>query len=85
VTTTAGGIPDLVGRSDADGEPVAWLAPPRNPAALAETILHALASADQCAVLRERARLRAERLFTADQMVETTLAVYRETLGEGDK
>ncbi len=50
VTTTAGGIPDLVGANDVDGEPVAWLAPPRNPAALAETILRALASADQCAV-----------------------------------
>lgn len=39
VTTTAGGIPDLVGSIDTDGEPVAWLAPPRDPPALAETIL----------------------------------------------
>jgi glycosyltransferase involved in cell wall biosynthesis len=81
VTTTAGGIPDLVGVHDTDGPPVAWLAPPRNPTALAETILRALASADQCAVMRERARLRAERFFTADRMVEATLAVYREVLG----
>ncbi len=85
VTTTAGGIPDLVGGNDADGEPVAWLAPPRNPAALAETILHALRSADQCAEMRERARLRAERFFTADRMVEATLAVYREVLGEAEQ
>ena len=83
VTTTAGGIPDLVGRNDVDGEPVAWLAPPRDPAALAATILRALSSADQSAVLRERAQLRAERLFTADRMVEATLAVYRELLEEG--
>ena len=29
VTTTAGGIPDLVGRDESGGEPVAWLVPPR--------------------------------------------------------
>jgi glycosyltransferase involved in cell wall biosynthesis len=85
VTTTAGGIPDLVGRNDVDGEPVAWLAPPRDPAALAETIVRALSSADQSVVMRERARLRAERLFVADRMVEATLAVYRELLAEGSK
>jgi glycosyltransferase involved in cell wall biosynthesis len=82
VTTTAGGIPDLVGAHADDGAPVAWLAPPRDPAALAETILHALASPDHSAAMCERARRRAERFFTADRMVEATLEVYGELLGE---
>jgi glycosyltransferase involved in cell wall biosynthesis len=83
VTTTAGGIPDLVGPNDADGGPVAWLAPPRDPPALAEAIIRALSSPEPSAAMRERAQLRAERLFTADCMVEATLAVYREVLEKG--
>jgi glycosyltransferase involved in cell wall biosynthesis len=78
VATTAGGIPDLVGRDESKGEPVAWLVPPRDGPALAETILHALASPDRCKAMQERARERALRRFTADCMVEATLAVYRE-------
>lgn len=78
VTTTAGGIPDLTG-SDVPGEaPVAWTTPPRDPQALATAILRALASPDECAAMQQRARRRAEQLFTADCMVEATLAVYRE-------
>jgi len=47
---------------------------------LAEAILRALASPDECAAMQQRARRRAEQLFTADRMVEATLAVYREML-----
>lgn len=78
VTTTAGGIPDLVGPDPSDGEAVAWLVPPRNAPVLAETILLALASPDQCTAMHERARERAMQRFTADHMVEDTLAIYRE-------
>lgn len=81
VTTTAGGIPDLVGAESPEGGPVAWLAPPRDPQALAQTILAALDSPQACEVMRKRACQRAERHFTADHMVEATLAIYRETLG----
>jgi len=80
VTTTAGGIPDLTGGDDLDGEPVAWTVPPRDPQALAEAILDALESPQKCALFRKRARRRAERLFTAKQMLESTLSVYRELL-----
>ena len=80
VTTTAGGIPDLTGSDDPNMEPVAWVVPPRNPQALAETILRALASPEVCATMQQQARRRAESLFTADHMVETTLNVYREVL-----
>jgi L-malate glycosyltransferase len=81
VATTAGGIPDLVGGEGPGGAVVAWTVPPRDPKALAETILRALASPDECAKLQHLARRRAGEHFTADCMVEATLAVYRERVG----
>ena len=85
VTTTAGGIPDLVGCDEPGAEPVAWTAPPRDSMKLAEAILRALASSDECAAMRQRARLRAEQLFTANHMVEATLAVYREAVERDER
>jgi glycosyltransferase involved in cell wall biosynthesis len=79
VTTTAGGIPDLLG-DQIGREPLAWTVPPRDPPALARSILSALASPDASAAMRERARRRAEEHFTADCMVEATLSVFREGL-----
>jgi glycosyltransferase involved in cell wall biosynthesis len=83
VATTAGGIPDLLG-NNTDEKPVAWLVPPRDPKSLAEAIHHALTSPVECAEMRERAGQRALQHFTADCMVEATLAVYRERKGIGD-
>jgi glycosyltransferase involved in cell wall biosynthesis len=80
VTTTAGGIPELVGGDGLGGGPVAWLASPRNGPALAEIILRALASPVECDAMRRRARDRAVQRFTADCMVDASLAVYREAL-----
>jgi glycosyltransferase involved in cell wall biosynthesis len=77
VTTTAGGISDLVGSDEPGAEPVAWTVPPCDSVRLVEAILRALASPDECAAMRQRACQRAERLFTADQMVEATLEVYQ--------
>jgi L-malate glycosyltransferase len=77
VTTTAGGIPDLVSGDEHCG-PVAWMVPPREPKALSETILRALASPEECARMQALAFRRAEQRFTADCMVEGTMAVYRE-------
>ncbi len=98
VTTTAGGIPDLIG-SESPSPPAplsegegshespaslpkrdgicAWTVPPCDPPALAEAILRALASPQASAAMLDRARRRAEAMFTADRMVEATLAVYR--------
>ena len=81
VTTSAGGIPDLVGGDQAGDPPAAWIVPPRNPKALADAIVHALASPDESRAMCERACQRAKERFTADCMVEATLAVYRETAG----
>ncbi len=61
-----------------DAEPVACLVPPRDPAALSDAILQALASPERCAAMQERAYRRASHRFTADCMVEATLAVYHE-------
>lgn len=80
VTTTAGGIPDLTGSDVPDAARVAWTVPPRDPQALAKAILAALSSPEVCAAMQQRARERAERLFTADCMVDATLDVYREGL-----
>ena len=48
---------------------------------LAAAINHVLTSPVECAEMRERAARRALQHFTADCMVEATLAVYREGLG----
>ncbi len=80
VTTTAGGIPDVTGSSESASEPTAWTVPACDSGALAAAILQALQSPDQCATLAQRARRRAEQLFTAACMVEATLEVYREVL-----
>ena len=79
VTTTAGGIPDLLG-DNAGHQPLAWTVPPRDPPALARSILGGIAAPDASAAMRERARRRAEQHFTADCMVEATLSVFREGL-----
>jgi L-malate glycosyltransferase len=80
VATTAGGIPDLVGGDEPGNNPVAWTVPPRDPAALGEAILRALATPQECVKMQKLARRRADERFTADSMVEATLAVYREIL-----
>ncbi len=77
ITTTAGGIPDLVGRRDGDGA-VAVLVPPKDPPALAAAILAALADRNALRSMVDRAEARALRFFTDEQMVEGTLRVYRE-------
>jgi glycosyltransferase involved in cell wall biosynthesis len=79
VTTTAGGIPDLVGSDEPGGAPVAWTVPPRDPKALAAAIVCALVSPEECSGMQKLACRRAQERFTADCMVEATLAVYRQT------
>jgi glycosyltransferase involved in cell wall biosynthesis len=81
VTTTTGGIPELVGPLD-DEPPVAFLSPPADPEALAGSLLDALASPDRLASMVERAERRALERFTADKMVRDTLEVYWGLLGE---
>ncbi len=80
VTTTAGGIPDVVGPAAAGDEACAWLTEPGNSAALAAAITSALHANHQLPDLVRRAERRTQERFTVDQMVEETLAGYREAL-----
>ncbi|MCR4414229.1 MAG: glycosyltransferase [Thermoguttaceae bacterium] len=81
VATTAGGIPEAIGHGAPADEVCGWSAPPRHAPALAAAILAALDAPEQ-----ERARrgacatARAERLFTAERMVEDTVLAYRDFL-----
>jgi glycosyltransferase involved in cell wall biosynthesis len=79
-TTTAGGIGDLVGNQHSGETPVAWTVPPGDPQALAAAILEGLDDQALRTDRIERARRRVLERFTADRMVEATLAVYREIL-----
>ena len=77
VATTAGGIPDLVGKLDGEPE-VAILVPAKDPQALSAAILTGLTDRDALRPMIDRAEKRALAQFTDDQMVEGTLSVYRE-------
>lgn len=80
VGAEAGGISEVL--RDAPGLPAAgYLVPPRDPAALAETISEALS--DQAARVQfgRAGQARARNGFTAADMVARTLAVYAEILG----
>jgi glycosyltransferase involved in cell wall biosynthesis len=79
VSTTAGGIPDLVGQLGAE-PPVAAMVRPHDPAALAGAIHESFSDRSKLAELVDRAERRAHEHFTADHMVEKTIAVYREVL-----
>jgi len=73
VATAAGGIPEAV----TDGV-TGRLVPPRDPDALAAALVEALADPARRAEWGRAGRQRFEEHFTADRMVESTLAVYAE-------
>ena len=80
VACAAGGIPEILGQHAIDGPPVGRLVAPSDPAALAQGIVDSLTNPAELRARIDRAERRAERFFTADRMVENTLAVYREVL-----
>jgi glycosyltransferase involved in cell wall biosynthesis len=73
VATRAGGIPEAV----EDGV-TGRVVPPRDPAALAAALLDVLGDEARARAMGEAGRRRYEERFTADRMVEQTLAVYEE-------
>ncbi|RJP24563.1 MAG: glycosyltransferase family 1 protein [Candidatus Abyssobacteria bacterium SURF_5] len=77
VATQAGGIPELV-----ENERTGLLVPPKNPGALADAIVRLLGNPEKAAELARAAREKAMEHFTADRMVEGTLAVYSRLLEE---
>jgi glycosyltransferase involved in cell wall biosynthesis len=79
VTTTAGGIPELLDDGNPH-QPLAWTVPPADTPALSSAMLDALNSGPERALRAQRARAHAEAQFTDDHMVDKTLAVYRDLL-----
>lgn len=79
VATGTGGIPDVV----VEGE-TGLLVPPRDADALARRLIELLGmKEEERRAMADRGRLCAETRFSADAMVEGTLAVYRKLMGEG--
>jgi glycosyltransferase involved in cell wall biosynthesis len=79
ITTTTGGIPELVGVRDGE-PPVAQLVPPRVPDALCEALLETLERRDRRDDSLGLAEHRALERFTVATMVDRTLRVYEELL-----
>lgn len=77
VTTTAGGIPELLGN---DSSPLAWAVRPNDAAALANGLRTALTSTAVAAQRAACARRHARQHFTADRMVSKTLELYEQSL-----
>ena len=77
VSTTAGGVPDLLDATTSEPA-VAMLVAPREPMLLAASVLSAIKQTALVQELVNRAEARALSRFTDEQMVEGTLAVYRE-------
>lgn len=76
VSTSAGGIPELLQRGDG-AEPHAIMIEPANSGALAGAIIEQLESPRQARSMAKRARDFAFEKFTSNAMIEGTLAVYR--------
>ena len=79
VTTSAGGIPDLVGKFAGEST-AAVIVPPRAPESLAEAISTTIRNLSSLHSMIDLAEARALRSFTDEQMVEGTLGVYRELI-----
>jgi glycosyltransferase involved in cell wall biosynthesis len=69
-----------MGETFAPELPVGWTAPTKDPALLAETIVEASGLPEERKLRCRRAFDRAQRLFTADTMVDRTLEVYRQCI-----
>jgi glycosyltransferase involved in cell wall biosynthesis len=77
VGSAVGGIPEVLIH-----EETGLTVPPRDPEALAAAILRVLGDRPLAARLADAGRRHVEASFTNDAMVEGTLGVYRELLGE---
>ncbi|MBI5117366.1 glycosyltransferase family 4 protein [Candidatus Poribacteria bacterium] len=75
IGTTAGGIPEII-VNDKTG----LLVPPKDPPALAEAIVGLLGNPEKARRLADAGRAMVMNRFTADRMVEGTIAVYQNLL-----
>lgn len=80
VASAVGGVPEVLGAAGGGTQPVGRLVAPRDVPGLAAAICESIAGSANLAGQLARARERALRHFTADRMVDETLAVYQEVL-----
>ncbi len=80
----AGGIPEMLG--GLDGEPnVGWLVPPRDAPAIADGLLEAIGSERLRRHYGVAGRRRAQRGFTANDMLRGMQGIYKEVLTERNR
>jgi rhamnosyl/mannosyltransferase len=70
-----------VGWVNQDGE-TGRVVPPRNPVALHDAIAELLSKPTQLAAMGSSARKRARTVFSLDRMIDTTIELYRQVMGE---
>ncbi len=75
VASAVGGVLDIV-----KDKGTGWLVPPKDPKALAETIVHVLSTPDAARMVGVNAREEIIRSFSASKMAELTLNVYKEVI-----
>ena len=80
VTTSGGGILDVVGTPHHGRSDCAWIAPPAAPTELAQAILRALAHPDRCSEDDRGSRTPSSRKIHDRHMVDATLHAYRDLL-----
>jgi glycosyltransferase involved in cell wall biosynthesis len=80
VSTAVGGAKDLFATSRGQKQPLAWLVPPADVDALAESMMEALRDDRERKARAARARERVRSAFSVDALVANTLAVYREVI-----
>lgn len=79
VASRVGGVPEVLGATAGDPE-VGRLIAPGDPQALASAVIETIGKLGQLDDQLERASQRAWRRFTAERMIDETLAVYQEVL-----
>ncbi len=77
VATKVGGVLDII-----DSEDNGMLVPPGDIHAMAEAMVHLLKDREKAQAFAVKLRAKVEQQFTLDEMVEKTLAVYREAKDE---
>jgi glycosyltransferase involved in cell wall biosynthesis len=82
VASEVGGVPELLASDAPESKPVGRLVPAGDSAQLAAALCEAVAQRSGLGEQIERAYARAMEQFTADRMVDGTLAVYREVLSD---
>jgi glycosyltransferase involved in cell wall biosynthesis len=78
VTTDVGGCAAMVPHGV-----TGWVVPPRDPAALADALIALLADPAACAAMGQAGRAAAEARFRLAPVVEATVGVYLQVLGQG--